>query len=185
MIKLPDVTLIAYTGKDIEGHRKALDKSCEGIEFGAVKLIVDPSKDIDEWNSKILYKLTEHVFTSHCLLIHADSWVINPHVWTDEFLQYDYIGAPWPEGSQPERVGNGGFSLRSKKLLNAFNDLKLPFTDNGTGYFNEDGQICVYHRKALEDYGLKFAPVEIASKFSKELECHDSEKETFGFHKYL
>lgn len=185
MLKLPQVTLIAFTGKDIPGHQEAIRKSCEGIEYGAVKLIVSPSADINEWNHKILFDLTKHVDTDYCLLIHADSWVLRPDLWTDEFLQYDYIGAPWPEGSQPVRVGNGGFSLRSKKLLDAFNELKLPFTDNGTGFFNEDGQICVYHRKTLEDAGIKFAPVELASKFSRELHCHDSEKETFGFHKYL
>lgn len=185
MLKLPNVTLIAFTGKDIEGHRKMLDKSCEDIEFGAIKLIESPSKDIDEWNRKILYELTNHVDTDFALLIHADSCVVNPLCWTDEFLQYDYIGAPWPEGSQPVRVGNGGFSLRSKKLLDAFNDLNLPFTDNGTGFFNEDGQICVYHREALEKAGIRFAPVELASTFSRELPCHDSEKETFGVHKYL
>lgn len=185
MLKLPQVTLICLTGLNIPGHEEAIRKSCEGIEFGAVKLIESPSKDINEWNHKILYKLAWYVDTDFALLIHDDSRVIHPEKWTDEFLKYDYIGAPWPAGSQPVRVGNGGFSLRSKKLLNAFNALNLPFTDNGTGYFNEDGQICVYHRKALEDYGIKFAPVELASQFSRELPCRDSEAETFGFHKYL
>ncbi len=41
MLKLPSVTLICLTNKDFEGHKKAIDKSCEGIEFGAVKMIWD------------------------------------------------------------------------------------------------------------------------------------------------
>ena len=37
--------------------------------------------------------------------------------WRDEFLEYDYIGAPWnvPAGSR-NNIGNGGFSLRRKFL---------------------------------------------------------------------
>jgi hypothetical protein len=108
--------------------------------------------------------------------------------WMMIFLKYDYIGAPWKKNlhfladGTNVRVGNGGFSLRSKKILNAPSDLNLPFTDNGTGLFHEDGVLCVYHRKILEENGIKYAPVEIASMFSKERWCPDSKFFTFGFH---
>ncbi len=131
-LNLPRITLIALTGINIEAHWKMLDKSQEGIEFGAVKLIESESKDIDEWNRKILYDLIKYVDTDFCLLIHDDSCVVNPEMWTDEFLDYDYIGAPWPEGSQPYRVGNGGFSLRSKRLLDVFNKNELVLSNDIT-----------------------------------------------------
>jgi hypothetical protein len=42
--------------------------------------------------------------------------------------------------------------------------------------------MCVYYRKQLETYGIKFAPVPLASKFSHEKDCDDSDPEPFGFH---
>jgi hypothetical protein len=50
------------------------------------------------------------------------------------------------------------------------------------GLYNEDGNICVHNRHIFEANGCKFAPVEVASKFSREETLPDSEKETFGFH---
>ena len=67
-------------------------------------------------------------------------------------------------------------------MLGALNDLALPFTDNGTGYSHEDGVICVYYRKKLEEYGIRFAPVEAAAKFSREQDCLDSVPDPFGYH---
>jgi len=110
-------------------------------------------------------------------------------MWNNDFLQYDYIGAPWRKNiyftdtGDPVRVGNGGFSLRSKKILNAFNDLKIKLSNDITKY-NEDGIICIYFRKELEKMNITFAPVSVASKFSCEQRLSDSELETFGFHAY-
>ena len=44
------------------------------------------------------------------------SWGVEARV---PFLDYDFIGAPWPEGQEENSllVGNGGFSLRSKSKL--------------------------------------------------------------------
>jgi len=60
-----------------------------------------------------------------CLLVQPDGFVINPDKWDNQFFEYDYIGAPWEQvphsyldpWGKPHRVGNGGFSFRSKKLL--------------------------------------------------------------------
>ena len=52
------------------------------------------------------------------LIIQHDGFILNHKAWDNEFLNYDYIGAPvyWM-GNKLIEVGNGGFSLRSKKLL--------------------------------------------------------------------
>ena len=42
------------------------------------------------------YDVPPLVRTSHYLSIQADGWVLDASRWTDEFLEYDYIGAPWP-----------------------------------------------------------------------------------------
>lgn len=192
MIKIPKVTLIAYGSHHYaEAQQKALDLSCEGIKWGAVKNIIDDDcTNIDEWNKAIIYKLKDHVHTQFCLLIHPDGYVINPEMWTNRWLKYDYIGAPWPlpkdnfsyrdELGNLVRVGNS-VSLRSKKLLDliAQRDWKSYY-----GNTNEDGFICCHNRKWLESKGCKFAPISVAKYFSKEYTIPENVniKETFAFH---
>lgn len=190
MISLPNITLIALTNKNFEEHKEAIDKSCERIEFGAVKLIWDEKcNSIDEWNRKIIYDLPKYIDTDFALLIHADGFVVHPELWKDEFLDYDYIGAPWPlpiddysyrdEAGDLVRVGNS-VSLRSKKLMD------LVATRPWRSYYgntNEDGFISCHNRKWLESQGCKFAPLELAVHFSKEHEIPENVGlETFAFH---
>ena len=193
MLNLPRVTCIALTGLDFkyQEHLEAIKKSQEGIRFGAVKLIQDDSiKSLDEYSWHMLHKLTDYVETDFALTVQADGYVTNPLMWTDEFLEFDYLGAPWPPAThytktgKEVRVGNGGFTLRSKKLMDSFNDLGLEFTDNGTGYWHEDGNYCVYYRDLLESKGFKFAPPDLAARFSTELQVPET-TESFGKHKYF
>lgn len=192
MLSLPDITLIALTNKDFDGHKKAIDKSCEGIDFGAVKLIWDEKcNSIDEWNRKIIYELHNYVQTEFAMLIHGDGYIINPHLWRDEWLDYDYVGAPWPTPRDvysyrtPDgeiiRVGNS-VSLRSKRIMEApsLHDFEWKAYHGNT---NEDGFLCVHNRRRLEDLGYKFAPLEVAVHFSKEHEIPENVGlETFAFH---
>lgn len=193
MLKLPNVSLICLTGKDFQIHKKAIDKSCEGIEFGAVKIIWDEKiKSIDDWNYKIIYELHKYVETDFALLIHPDGYVINPHLWNEEWLQYDYIGAPWPlpqddysyrtDAGELVRVGNS-VSLRSKKILELPSKLGLEWKPNDYGFTNEDGFLCVHNRDILREHGMKFAPLEVAVHFSKEHEIPENVGvKTFAFH---
>lgn len=190
MLSLPNVTLIALTNKDFEGHKRAIDKSCEGINFGAVKLIWDEKcNSIDEWNRRIIQDLWKYVDTTHALLIHADGYVIRPDLWKDEWLELDYIGAPWPlpsddysyldEEGQLQRVGNS-VSLRSKRLM------ELVATREWKSYYgntNEDGFISCHNRKWLESQGMKFGTLEQAIHFSKEHTIPENAGlDTFMFH---
>lgn len=192
MLALSNVTLIAIgSEKYREANQKAIDKSCEGITFGAVKNIVDDScTTLDGYSRAMLFTLPKHVETDFALTVQQDGMVLRPHLWSDEFYSYDYIGAPWPpnmhftNSGKEVRVGNGGFSFRSKRLLNAFNEYNLEYTDNGTGFFNEDGQICCYYRDFLEEKGFMFAPPEVAARFSTEITVPET-VESFGGHKYL
>lgn len=192
MLKLPQITLIALTSKDFEGHKRALDKSCEGIKWGRVKIIWDESiKSIDDWNHAIIYDLHKYVDTDYAMLIHADGYVINPKSWRDEFLEYDYVGAPWPLPQDdysyrtPEgeliRVGNS-VSLRSKRILELPSKLGLEWKSY-YGNTNEDGFLCCHNRKILEENGCRFAPLEVAKHFSKEHEIPENiGLSTFAFH---
>ena len=63
-------------------------------------------------------ELVNHIDTDYCIGVQWDSSIINADLWEDGFLKFDYIGAPWPNVPQyVNRVGNGGFSLRSKRFL--------------------------------------------------------------------
>lgn len=196
-LKLPNVTLICLTNKDFEGHKRALDKASEGIEWGARKIIWDESiTSIDDWNYKIIYELHNYVTTDFALLFHADGFPINPSAWRDDFLHYDYIGAPWPlpgrdfkdDGvayrtptGELIRVGNS-VSLRSKRILELPSQLDLEWKSY-YGNTNEDGFLCVHNRDKLETFGVKYAPLEVAKYFSKEHEISENVGlSTFAFH---
>jgi len=127
--------------------------------------------------SQILLKdLYAHVATSHALVIQWDGYVVNPDLWDDAFLACDYIGAPWSDGS----VGNGGFSLRSRRLLHALQD--PGFTDVSEA---EDVAICdVYRARLMSDFKITFAGAALARRFSFEMEVAPifAGSRTFGFH---
>jgi hypothetical protein len=189
---LPEVTLIAVTSKDIPSHKEAIEKSTEAVYFGDVRLIEEPTlTSIDAWNKYIIFDLWKHVDTEFAMLIHADGYVKNPSAWRNDFLEYDYIGAPWPlprdnysyrdQNGEIVRVGNS-VSIRSQKMLRA------PTTQNFEwksfyGNTNEDGFLCCHHRQDLEALGCTFAPLEVAKYFSKEHEIPENEGiDTFAFH---
>lgn len=194
ILKLPRVTLIALSGIDYQTHEniQALKKSCEGIEWGAVKYIQQGNiTDINSWNKAVIYYLHKYVDTDFAMFVHGDGFVINPRAWRDSFLDYDYIGAPWPlpkdnysyrTGSMEiVRVGNS-VSIRSKKILEAPNRLDLEWKSY-YGNTNEDGFLCVHNRDTLKHHGIKFAPLEEAIYFSKEHEIEENKGiETFAFH---
>jgi hypothetical protein len=144
------------------------------------------------YNYYVFADLFRHFDTSHCLVMQYDSWIIHPELWQDEWLNYDYIGAPWAYkedayiawGTKEHvRVGNGGFSLRSKKLTELPSNKQLRLTSE-SDYYNEDGNICCYYRPVYLAAGIKYAPVEVAAKFSFENSVPENYGvKTFGFHK--
>ena len=223
MTELSDVTLISVdTTDNLDGTLKGIYTSMMGINFGAVKLITtkeqikkntdlkeegitleEPVREIknyNDYNYYVIYCLHNHVETSHCLLVQPDGFVLFPDKWDDEWLKYDYIGAPWPLvkdsyidpfGNQ-HQVGNGGFSLRSKKLLEVPTKVEVPWETNNSDFYwmppgvvnyHEDGNICVHNRHIFVEQGCEFAPVDVAARFSQENRIPECEGITpFGFH---
>lgn len=203
MLNLKNVTLVAASSIKIDETIKALEKSYQFINFYDVKLITDKNiihekikvkncpliNNIDEYSRFMIYELKNYIETDFALIVQYDGFVINPECWDNAFFEYDYIGAPWPKDkffndeNVNIRVGNGGFSFRSKKLLELPSKLNIPFKPY-KGYYNEDGFLTAAHRSILLENGIKYAPVDIAGKFSKELYCEDVvNQKTFGFHK--
>lgn len=210
-LQLPNVTLAAMTSVDIYETIKALEYSMRGICFGDVVLVTHrkpltlPSairyshtsklNHIDKFNYKMVYELGEHIHTDYVLLVHADGFVVNPDSWRDEFLDYDYIGSPWPYPTAEHayydakgevcRVGNS-VSIRSKRLLDFPKQAGLKWEKLADGSYNEDIFLCCKYKNVLEDAGMKFAPIEVAKYFGHEHmipEIADVER-PFIFHKW-
>jgi hypothetical protein len=194
-INLPNLTLVTIDTEEHKLTRLALDDTLRLIQPAEVLIIADDFKDYymldapivtiipaeEKLTTKEIYKalwyiVPNYVQTSHILTIQWDGWVIDETKWDDNFLDYDYIGAPWPWHSH-WRVGNGGFSLRSMKLLKTLynNQKSFPFK------LPSDDTICRLYRPWLEDRGLKFAPEELAWNFSREHKPWGSSS-SFGFH---
>ncbi len=189
MLHLPDVTLCAVDSVTPTLAAAALDRSMRECRFGRALLLSDtPAPTQAEWvridrlgsieayNDFMLRTLVAHVETPHVLVIQWDGFVVDASAWRSEFLGYDYIGARWhwhPAGSD---VGNGGFSLRSRRLLQATASDNFPRVSGP-----EDDVICRHNRAFLEKgHGIRFAPGDLADRFS--YERVDPQRPTFGFH---
>jgi hypothetical protein len=147
----------------------------------------------------IIHDVPNLVETSHVLFVQNDGYPINPQSWTDDFFRYDYLGAPvrwdvWlhrvPPGI-PHRpfyvkdsweVGNGGFSLRSVRLLKQCSHLMKRSLAACENYYAlwEDFLICKVLRPRLN--GVRFGGFEIAKRFSCEQYADFAGERPFGFH---
>lgn len=195
MRTIPHVTLCCVDARNHELAVRALERCRHDLEFARTILLTDalppnvhvppgidviasgPIESHDAYSEIMLRHLYRHITTPHVLVTQWDGYIIHPEIWTDDFLDCDYIGAPWPNGHGGYSVGNGGFSLRSRKLLEALQDDRFSVRTDA-----EDVTICGLHRASLETrYGIRFGSVELARRFSYEMGPLPIEK-TFGFH---
>lgn len=207
MIDLKNVTIVSVACLRVPETIKAIHKSMCGINFGASKLLTSEDftddiieiikidrLDYENYNRFVVFELYKYIDTDYALIVQDDGYVINPEMWRDEFFNYDYIGAPWmlppPNDSisfrdpfgNIMRVGNGGFSFRTKKLLEMPTKLNLEWRSY-YGYFNEDGFFTCHNRHLIEAQGCVYAPIDVAKYFSHEAEIPEIQGITpFGFH---
>lgn len=150
------------------------DRSPSVEQFGINWGRIDPIRSRDDYSRFMLRELADHIDTSHALCVQWDGYVIDGGAWDPAFLEYDYIGAPWPHFRDGHNVGNGGFSLRSRRLLEACRELPLEQP------LLEDVMICRRFRPRLEQQGIRFAPEAVARRFS--YERMPPRGDEFGFH---
>jgi len=144
--------------------------------------------DYHEYSTFLFQKISDYVVNDKFMHIQTDGFPINFNLWDDRFLEYDYIGAPWPKTmgwcNNVPVVGNGGFSIRSKEIYKHTKKIKEFETIHRQRIINDDVFISVLIRDYLEQNKIKFAPVELAKKFSVEIpiaEDHNLQS-SFGFH---
>ena len=142
-----------------------------GIEI----IDIEPIHSGAGYSRFVMRLLPAYIRTSHALITQWDGFVTHPEAWTDEFLVHDYVGAVWPDEPESRCVGNGGFSLRSRRFLAAGQDQRI------TEEHPEDVVLCRTQRDFLEQaHGVSFAPPRLARRFAFENEAPGGI--TFGFH---
>jgi hypothetical protein len=150
--------------------------------YGGAEFIQIPKiTSIKDYEDLVLGGLLEYV-QEDILVIQWDGFVLQPNNWDDRFQDFDYIGAPFIYRNNIFEVGNGGFSYRSLRLMEMLYKItKSP--NRQISSVPEDVQICMELRATLEQEGIKFAPLNVASQFAFQdggLKV-DFEK-LFGFH---
>jgi len=194
MLRLKDVTLVIIETREHDLAQLALEDSERLAKFGDTIVFTDRASqfakegrrivEVPDWPTKIgwskcfWFEVSLHMRTSHALCIQWDSWVVAPEMWTDEFLRYDYVGAPWwyKDGMN---VGNGGFCLRSTRLMRFIRKHRAQFpciTDL------DDDLFCRKYRPTIQGAGFEWSPDDLALRFAFETTRPDKSARHFGFH---
>ena len=194
MLSLPTVTISVLATQDHKAAAYALRRSCEQVSFRNAIIMTDKAEwfeglgeitvcpafgnsfEICQWLFRDAQRHLVPRIGSHALGIHWDGFVINPDAWTDEFLNYDYMGGlMWGNTN-----GNGGFTLYSKAFFSALAAMRItPCVEN---CHPSDQKISTLYRSVLERMGVKFAPNHLCQKFSVENGPYNG---SFGFHGIL
>ena len=193
MPELPGVTLACADTANHGLALRALERSRERIRFARTLFLTDalpaglavpagievapiaPLRSRDDYSRFVLKGLAAHVSTSHVLLVQWDGYVVDPDAWDARFLDCDYLGARWSWFGDGHDVGNGGFSLRSRRLLAALQDPRIDLVEA------EDLTICRTFRALLEtEHGIRFAGAALADRFA--FEAAQPAAMPFGFH---
>ncbi len=200
MKELPSVELVCVEGREdkesLNRSLKALLYSAKHIKFRRVLFLAPVKPDIEgdyefaeiksmydmETYSRFMIKeYFKHLKNDYSLTVQWDGFIVKPELWNDSFLDFDWIGAPWPPDwpNRVSRVGNGGFCLRSKKLLETVATLDFEASPSKI----EDNFICLENYYHLQGLGFKFAPPSLAAEFSWENPVPEREfGNSFGFH---
>lgn len=179
-LSLPTVTLCIIDCLDSKGAIKVLEHCKSKCDFGDVKLLTSIPSDYEHrikimpLNSLIAYSIFmltrfhEFINTEHALIVQRDGWILNPESFDPAWLELDYIG---PIFMQMDRCGSGGFSLRSKKIMQEISK-RVPAW-NGTQKhadgiqktlpFYEDGILSL----TPFSYNFKIASMEQAAQFAQ------------------
>lgn len=167
----------------------------------STKLVFDKMSEIMEWHKNIYLKMDTtyaeamkfelggHLDflpdgSSHALVCTWDGFILNPHLWTDEWLEYDMVGSPWPKSWHTgNQVGNTGFCLLSRKFMEMAG--KYKHLHNGCG---GDVFLCQRMYSRFTEEGIRYAPVELAARFGWEMDIEGDlagPDKSFGFHGWV
>lgn len=195
-IPIPGLTLVCVDCIDVERARLAIERSLEEITPDQVLLLtslpcslpyavtIEPILSIEEYSRFVVMSLHRYIATDLVLIVQHDGWIMNGLAWSEHWREFDYVGgvAPWTEPGPDGKGGNGGFSLRSKRLLQAGGSLvhHVFGCHPEDVFFSGSGQAKRSRRAEFEAMGMKFAPRSVQERFCKEKTDWAGE---FGHHK--
>ena len=186
MIQGKTLTLFSVAwGDEIEKIKSIIEHCLKVFPFFDETKLLTNINNLTDYNKFFVEDFDKYIDTDFVLTVQSDGFIINPHLWNNKFLEYDYIGAPWPWHNT---CGNGGFSLRSKKFLQTSS--KLKYVKDHHEYENcpEDNFLCLdsYNRKFMINNEIRFADINTALEFSFEHPIQQYPSHTiansFGFH---
>ncbi len=196
VIKLPNwAHTIVCGNKNFDAMKKLGESISHNINI--VKLDID-NLDIVEYSQLLMTKEFWKNFHGEKLLLYQeDSFLFHNKI--EQFLEYDWVGAPWPLNQdehidqQTYGVGNGGFSLRTKsKMIECIEKvnwkkdlllqpmLKKYMKNVHANLIPED---VFFSKSLLENNMGKVAPRNVALEFSQETQ--KSENPLGGHNFYL
>ena len=179
-LQLPTVCLIIVDCVNANRAIRVLEHCKSLADFGSVKLLTNipvqyehrvkiiPLNSLVAYSIFCLTKLSDYIDQDHVLIVQADGWILNPQSFKQEWLELDWIS---PLYVQYDKCGSGGFSLRSKKLMDnvksnmpEWNGTQKQADEiqSGLGYY-EDGVICLSGLFSQ----FKFATLEQAADFAQ------------------
>lgn len=138
-----------------------------------VRMNID-SMTINDYNNMLLSEsFWNGINAEHILIFQGDSLLLRHGI--NDYLNYDYVGAPWPHNS-PTVIGNGGFSLRKKsfmkKVFKEYNINQAPFYMKHD--FLEQVPEDVYFSYGVTYLNGKVPSLDDAKKFSVESIYYDN-----------
>lgn len=182
------VTLLVFEGVSSrhESTRKVFDNMSALGGWGSC---VYAAKDMSYREANMMeatggYLEFLHPGSTHVLVCTWDGFIINPRLWTDEWLEYDMVGSPWPKHWNTNgRVGNMGFNMQSRRFLEVAKKY-------GSLYAGQPGDVflCQKMRTNFESEGARYAPVELAARFGWEYDIEEGlagPDKSFGFHGWV
>jgi hypothetical protein len=186
----PSVGLVIADTESYQLANNAVQACIDRFEFSSVNIFTDATNywpqfncfkirkinGIDDYNEIIINEIRARVNDDYCIVAQYDGFILNGKAFRENYFSYDYIGAVWPN-YQYFKVGNGGFSWRSRRLIEAVAEL-AHLRSPGEA---EDLFICRTMRMVLEQkYHCRFASEEVANSFSYEIVPESLG--AFGFH---
>lgn len=197
MIKLNNITLCIVDCINYENAYKAInycsslkeinffenlyfsDKKFKNFENNIKHINIDKISNRREYDNFIIKEIYKYIKTDFLLIIQHDGIIYNTSAWNDNFLKYDYIGAPWPfRIKELNNVGNGGFSLRSTKFMEECSKC----LGNNLCDENEDVYCCGTLYNHMISKKFQYADIKTAANFSTEIGDNFTNENSFGFH---
>lgn len=178
MLRLPDVSMVMVETRAHELLRITAEQFLAKVEPREVLIYTDrpellaiPGARVElvpDWKDKrklmefFSYEAWRPATAPFIFYLEWDAGLCDVTMWRDEFLSTDYIGAIWWYQDGSPNVGNGGFSIRSRRLA----EFQASVRSKWPSY--HDNMLCRDRRKEFESAGFVWASEALANDFAFE-----------------